>query len=189
MRNLAVIKEHINFYYLKFRILFAKLGFKIFLLTVISYLLLQSELAIISGVILYIMVCLNRCINIYNDKNNYEYFNPDIKNTFDDIIQDCLNEYIIFNRAYEKVTTITTQEENRISKEIASMVIDRLSSTIKKQLLLYYNEYSFDEILAHKVYMAVLAYTLDNNKTERNNNKTVENSNKKVDVMNLLGNG
>jgi hypothetical protein len=186
MKNLWVVKQNIKLYYMNFMKLFSKLGFKIFIVTVILYITLQSEFVVGCGVVLYLLTCMNRTLNIYNDKIQYEYFDIDISEELDKIINNCLSEYIVFNRAYEKATIITNEEENKITKEVCDMVLSRMSNTIKNKLLLYYNEYSFEYVLANKIYMAVMIYTVENNKTERNSNVTMHNENKKINVHNFM---
>jgi hypothetical protein len=186
MKNLQGLKELINLNYIRLMTLFSKLGFKIFLFTIILYTILQSQIVLISGVVLYILVCLNRAINIYNDKIKYEYFSKDVVDMLDKLIQDTLTEYILLNRAYEKTIYINSDEENKIRSEVSDMVVTRLSPTLKNKLALYYNEYSISYILANKIYMAVLAYVLQNNKEEKLSKNTQANKNEKINITDLL---
>lgn len=92
----------------------------------------------------------------------------EISNLLEEIIQDCLNEYIILNIAYRQdLTYINADLENEICREVSYMVLDRLSLPIKNKISLLYKSENLGDIIGQKVYLATMNYVINNNKAKK----------------------
>ena len=60
---------------------------------------------------------------------------------------------------------IKEEEEIKISKDICTLVSDRISPVMLKQLALYYNEQAIFDIIAKRVYFKVTNFVIEHNKT------------------------
>ena len=69
------------------------------------------------------------------------------------------------NLIYKTNWYITEEEEINISKEICSLVSNRISPVMLKQLALYYNEDAIYDIIAKRVYFKVTTFVIEHNKT------------------------
>jgi hypothetical protein len=147
----------------------SKIGVQLIILACLLSFVIPYINAVGICVVLYILNLCNRGLNTFHEKMNYMYYDDKSPAILEALITDCLTEYIIFNRGYDKPTFISATEENKIMSTIVDMVVLRLSPTLKKKLELYYNEYSLDTIISSKIYMAVLAYVINNNKIEQDN--------------------
>ena len=67
---------------------------------------------------------------------------------------------------YQKEHYINQTEEREIVDRMIDKVSERISDTIYTKLELYYNSASVPDIVANKIYMAVMAYVIENNKTK-----------------------
>lgn len=68
------------------------------------------------------------------------------------------------NLIYKTDWYITEKEEIQISKDICSLVSDRVSPVMLKQLALYYNEDAIYDIIAKRVYFKVTNFVIEHNK-------------------------
>lgn len=89
----------------------------------------------------------------------------DIETRLDTVIESCFQEYSLMNLIYKTNWYITEEEEINISKEICSLVSDRISPVMLKQLALYYNEDAIYDIIAKRVYFKVTTFVIEHNKT------------------------
>lgn len=76
----------------------------------------------------------------------------------DNFIAECFNDYILLNVEYRQDLYWTEAEEKKMVTEVTNMVSDRLSSTMFKQLSVYYNEKAIPDVIANKIYELVIAY-------------------------------
>lgn len=90
--------------------------------------------------------------------------NPGISDTLDEFIQECFNDYTLLNLAYVKDQYISSEAEQKIVSDIATIVSDRISPTMFKQLSVYYNEKAIAGIISNKIYELVMMYTIEMNK-------------------------
>jgi predicted Holliday junction resolvase-like endonuclease len=88
----------------------------------------------------------------------------DIETRLDTVIESCFQEYSLMNLIYKTDWYITEKEEIQISKDICSLVSDRVSPVMMKQLALYYNEDAIYDIIAKRVYFKVTNFVIEHNK-------------------------
>lgn len=89
----------------------------------------------------------------------------DIELRLDKVIDSCFQEYSLMNLVYKTNWYIKEEEEIEINKEVCSLVSDRISPVMLKQLALYYNEDAIFNIIAKRVYFKVTTFVIDHNKT------------------------
>lgn len=89
----------------------------------------------------------------------------DIETRLDAIIESCFQEYSLMNLIYKTNWYIKEEEEIQISKDICSLVSDRISPVMLKQLELYYNEDAIYDVIAKRVYFKVTNFVIEHNKT------------------------
>ena len=88
-----------------------------------------------------------------------------IESRLDKVIESCFQEYSLMNLVYKTDWYIKEEEEIKISKDICSLVSDRISPVMLKQLALYYNEDAIFDIIAKRVYFKVTTFVIEHNKT------------------------
>lgn len=89
----------------------------------------------------------------------------DIEARLDTVIESCFQEYSLMNLIYKSDWYIKEEEEIQISKDICTLVSDRISPVMLKQLELYYNKDAIYDIIAKRVYFKVTTFVIDHNKT------------------------
>lgn len=89
----------------------------------------------------------------------------DIETRLDTVIESCFQEYSLMNLIYKTDWYIKEEEEIQISKDICTLVSDRISPVMLKQLALYYNEDVIYDIVAKRVYFKVTNFVIEHNKT------------------------
>ena len=104
-------------------------------------------------------------------------------NELDAVIQDCLAEYLIFNR-YEGETFITNEEETKLQKEMMALVATRMSPTLVAKLRLVYQDDALYTAVGVRVVMAVMNYVITNNRVI-DNNKIAEREAKRRDFYSV----
>jgi predicted Holliday junction resolvase-like endonuclease len=90
----------------------------------------------------------------------------DIEVRLDTIIESCFQEYSLMNLIYKTDWYIKEEEEIQISKDICSLVSERISPVILKQLALYYKEEVIYDIIAKRVYFKVTNFVIEHNKNK-----------------------
>ena len=88
-----------------------------------------------------------------------------IETRLDTVIESCFQEYSLMNLIYKTNWYIKEEEEIQISKDICSLVTDRISPVMLKQLELYYNQDAIYDVIAKRVYFKVTNFVIDHNKT------------------------
>ena len=88
-----------------------------------------------------------------------------IETRLDTVIERCFQEYSLMNLIYKTNWYIKEEEEIQISKDICSLVSDRISPVMLKQLELYYNEDAIYDVIAKRVYFKVTNFVIEHNKT------------------------
>ena len=88
-----------------------------------------------------------------------------IETRLDTVIESCFQEYSLMNLIYKTNWYIKEKEEIQISKDICSLVSDRISPVMLKQLELYYNEDAIYDVIAKRVYFKVTNFVIEHNKT------------------------
>ena len=115
---------------------------------------------------LYILILANRVVDMKKKKQNDDMYDPEVPDAVDKIIQQCFDEFILMNTGYQKEHYINQTEEQEIVNRMIDKVSERISDTIYTKLELYYNSAAVPDIVANKIYMAVMAYVIENNKTK-----------------------
>ena len=79
-------------------------------------------------------------------------------------IGDCMEEYVLYNIVPDTgLDYITKEREDKIREELTKIVVNRMSDTVKKQILLCYSEDYFSELIANKIFYTVSVYVADFN--------------------------
>lgn len=122
-----------------------------------------------------IVLCLiNKFINTIYTKSVIIRKIPDPIFELDNIISECIVEYLILNQ-YEGTKYLSSNDETKIKKEVANMISSRLSDTMIEKLSIKYNELSIYTIIASRINMIVMRYVIETNKnidsSKINNNK------------------
>ena len=89
-----------------------------------------------------------------------------IEERLDTIIESCFQEYSLMNLIYKTDWYIKEDEEIEINKDICSLVSDRISPVMLKQISLYYNGDSIYEIIEKRVYFRVTNFVIEHNKSK-----------------------
>ena len=90
----------------------------------------------------------------------------DIETRLDTVIESCFQEYSLMNLIYKTDWYIKEEEEIQISKDICSLVSERISPVMLKQLSLYYKEEAIYDIIAKRVYFKVTNFVIEHNKSK-----------------------
>ena len=100
--------------------------------------------------------------------NNIEY----IEDTLNNFILARFEDYRIKNPDKFDVDFITDSSQKDITKEVLKSVFDTMSPAFKKHLCTIYNIEMLDQIIADKVIMAVMSYTIENNNNNLSTGRT-----------------
>lgn len=84
----------------------------------------------------------------------------DIQKLLDNLIDECLSDYLASNPEYVNANYITDEAELNMRKQIANLVSNRLSEALYDKLSLYYNKFTIPSIIADKIYLKVTAYVI-----------------------------
>lgn len=115
----------------------------------------------------------NKWINFKYDELQLKQYDIDthldvsgnIETRLDTVIESCFQEYSLMHLIYKTDWYIKEEEEIQISKDICTLVSDRISPVMLKQLALYYNEQAIFDIIAKRVYFKVTNFVIEHNKT------------------------
>lgn len=83
-----------------------------------------------------------------------------------EFIESCFNDYIILNADLLNRNFINEDDEKKMVDDLVTVVSDRLSATMYKQLSVYYNEKAIPGIISNKIYELVLAYVVEANSSK-----------------------
>ena len=81
----------------------------------------------------------------------------------DDMIKDCLEEYIVLYPSENQTTYITTSMEKKMIDYIAQHISERVSPILLQQLSYTYSKEFLPELIGARVYFAVTNYVLSIN--------------------------
>lgn len=119
---------------------------------------------IIFSVSLYSLYLTARYITVIENTNKLNYYDTNIPQILDSIISDALDEYIIYNKGFEKDKKyINAEEEKEILSTMINLVSNRISDVMMLKLEAYYNKDSITDIISSKIYMIVTVYVANNN--------------------------
>lgn len=142
---------------------------------------MNPKILIIFGIILILGIVFDIIlVKIFNKWVEYKYkelelkkydidihlnVTKDIETRLDTIIESCFQEYSLMNLIYKTDWYIKEEDEIKISKDICSLVSDRISPVMLQQLSLYYNEDAIYDIIGKRVYFKVTNFVIEHNKT------------------------
>lgn len=86
-----------------------------------------------------------------------------IDEKLDTLIEQCFEEYTILNLAFKSDYYIVEKDEEKICKEVCSLVATRISNALQTQLSLFYNDEAILDIVAKRVYFKVTNYVIEHN--------------------------
>lgn len=89
----------------------------------------------------------------------------------DKIISESFDDYIILNVEYFKYDTINAELEKQICKDVSHKVVERISPALMAKLSIVYNMKNFNNILADKIYIRTIGYSLAKNKIQKNSRR------------------
>lgn len=140
-----------------------KLGFWLAIFT--AFAIYINPFNIIYGIVLYTFMILNRRTNILEKELESKLYDPGIPEALDKLIDEAFNEYIFMNVGFKKESEyITAEEEKRIISGMVDIVSSRISTTMLMKLEAFYNKDMVPNIISERIYMAVTAYVVENNK-------------------------
>lgn len=113
-----------------------------------------------------------RLIKEQNDIKSFEINTSTISDTealkaLDNLIEDTMTNYILLNRGWKSGTYITSEEEQKIAKEVGELVQHRISPVMMDKLSFFYSAEALSEIIGEKIYIRVMSYSLDQNKVKQ----------------------
>lgn len=126
--------------------------------------------------VLAAVMLINGILNYINNKKVIELsvlelqlktpIDHSIVELLDEFIEQCFSDYIILNTEYVKDNYISDIEEMHIVNSLVDIVSDRISTTMYKQLSVYYNEQAIPVIISNKIYQVVMNYVITTNATK-----------------------
>lgn len=145
------------------------------------YTQLNLQTLIIFGIIVILIIATESMVSKFFDKwirfkydelelkkydiDTHLNVTDNIETRLDTVIESCFQEYSLMNLIYKTNWYIKEEEEIQISKDICSLVSDRISPVMLKQLELYYNQDAIYDVIAKRVYFKVTNFVIDHNKT------------------------
>lgn len=121
------------------------------------------------GVLLitYVSIGIVRYLNRKNALNEYEinlaYDTSNIENELDTIIQNAITVYAALNISYQDDVYINDKMEEDIRDSVVGDVNDKLTLTMLNKLSLIYKSDRIEDIIAMKIYLAVMLYRVQHN--------------------------
>lgn len=131
------------------------------------------NIVLISIIILIFILCKYILTNNKIDKmelNLKEYeirisseISDDTFELLDNFISREFSDYIVLNVAYRNLDYINDDLQDKIRREVAYNVTERMSSTLLSKLSVIYNTSIIEKIIAEKVYITTMSYVLEKN--------------------------
>lgn len=117
--------------------------------------------------ITYVSIGIIRYLNRKNALNEYEinlaYDTSNIENELDTIIQNAITVYAALNISYQDDVYINDKMEEDIRNSVVGDVNDKLTLTMFNKLSLIYKSDRIEDIIAMKIYLAVMLYRVQHN--------------------------
>lgn len=118
-------------------------------------------------IIIYVAIGIVRYLNRKNALNEYEinlaYDTSNIENELDTIIQNAITVYVALNLSYQDNVYINDKMEEEIRNSVVGDVNDKLTLTMLNKLALVYKSERLEDIIAVKIYLAVMLYRVQHN--------------------------
>jgi hypothetical protein len=167
MRNIMILINYIKFVWSSVN---NKFGFWLAIFTAFAVYL--NPYNIIYGIVLYTFMILNRRTNVKEKEFEAKLYDANVPKALDTIIDEAFNEYIFMNIGFKKDNDyINAEEEREIINNMIDSVSSRISSTMLMKLEAFYNKDMVPNIISEKIYMAVTAYVVENNRPKPDHNK------------------
>lgn len=83
------------------------------------------------------------------------------------LIEETFSEYIALNIEYREIGYISAEIEDIICREVSKQVIDKMSPVFFDKISLVYNKSNFSTLIANRVYLHVVNYTLSKNSLQQ----------------------
>ena len=116
---------------------------------------------------IYVAIGIVRYLNRKNALNEYEinlaYDTSNIENELDTIIQNAITVYVALNLSYQDNVYINDKMEEEIRNSVVGDVNDKLTLTMLNKLALVYKSERLEDIIAVKIYLAVMLYRVQHN--------------------------
>ena len=116
---------------------------------------------------IYVAIGIIRYLNRKNALNEYEinlaYDTSNIENELDTIIQNAITVYVALNLSYQDNVYINDKMEEEIRNSVVGDVNDKLTLTMLNKLALVYKSERLEDIIAVKIYLAVMLYRVQHN--------------------------
>lgn len=80
----------------------------------------------------------------------------------DDLIATCFTDYLYMNGLIG-MDYITEKDETEICRGVASMLHERISSSVVDKISLIYSRDMIDDIIAEKIYISVSSFVIETN--------------------------
>lgn len=89
--------------------------------------------------------------------------NSNVSQLLDEFIEDCFTDYLALDAELLNYKYINEDQETKIVNNVVNLVADRISTTMHKQLSVYYNEKAIPEIISTKIYELTISYVVQFN--------------------------
>lgn len=131
----------------------------IILICVIIIYLICTTFSIIGNLLLEIKkIKINEFSSNINSKIDEKTFE-----LLDKIIEESFSEYIVLNVEYKDIEYVDNKLEKEITTNVSHLVAERLSKTLINKISLVYNVDNLPKLIAEKVYLHTLNYTINKN--------------------------
>lgn len=139
---------------------------------VLSIIFASCCIGVAIGFVVSILLLVVVIRSYLRDKSRTDYlkfctdvdFKYDMDIVVDTIIERCFQEYQLTNLFERGDMYINSEQEIEISKDINSLVRQRISPILEEQLKVFYNGDDIYTIIAHRVYWRVTTYVIEHNK-------------------------
>lgn len=120
------------------------------------------------AILIILIVCNYKTRKKINEIEMYKIhvnsqIDQNIPDLLDLIITESFNDYKIKSLAIKREEFINSDREVEIRDELTNIVSTRISPAAIEKLGLFYNTDNISDIIADKIYIAVVAYVVDHN--------------------------
>lgn len=151
-----------------------------------------SILALIIGINPYITIGTSTIITTLTLIYQHLSFKRDVVNMsmpidapmkeLEQLINECLTEYLLFN-SYEGKAYINSDEEDKIRSAVADMIAAKLSDTLYKKLCIRYKESAVYNIVGMTITVKVMEFVINNNKTTGQKEETTPSTSSTIGII------
>lgn len=146
-------------------------------LTIIFLLSLLFSISIYKiGFVLFLVALIILGNKFINNKHEEFILTTDFSSAIkelDSLISDCIQEYMVMN-GLANTTYINDKLETQIRTQTTNLVTAKLSNTLFKKLSYLYNEEAVYTVIAARIYIIIMNFTIQTNEKARNNEVVTE---------------